>query len=82
LPSEHKLSVAKLADADTSTVRQAKQAEAAFRDMPDGTPQYDHFTPASWLIRNPAALDGYNARTMKTLERAAAVFKVFNGLLN
>jgi len=82
LPSEHKLTAAKLAKADTSTVRQAKQVQAAFRAMPDGTPHYDRLTPASWLIRNPAALDGYNARVMRTLERAAAVFKVFNGLLD
>jgi len=52
LGESHKLTPEKLKDADSSTQRLVKQAEAAFRVMPEIIPMFDHFTPSAWLIRN------------------------------
>ncbi|MGP0092308.1 MAG: ATP-dependent nuclease [Xanthobacteraceae bacterium] len=81
LPPANILSVAKLAEAEPSTSRQVKKAEALFRLMPEAIPMYDHFTPASWLIRNPHVLDGDTPAVSITLERAAAAFNALNALL-
>ncbi|MQV97188.1 hypothetical protein GHK46_07100 [Sinorhizobium medicae] len=51
------LSADKLKEAIESTERLVKQAEAAFAVMPVDVPEFDHFTPAAWLIRNPKVLD-------------------------
>jgi len=75
------LTAEKLKAADTSTERLLKQAEAAFRVMPEPTPMLDHFTPAAWLIRNPKVLDGKSAAIGRTLDRAEKVFATFNQLL-
>lgn len=71
----------KLAAADVNTSRLLKQAEAAFKLMPESVPMFDHFTPASWLIRNPAFTDAETAAMDATLNRAEKVFKVYNDLL-
>jgi hypothetical protein len=44
-------------------------------------PEFDHFTPASWLIRNPSLLDANTAEIAKTLDRAEDAFKRLNELL-
>jgi hypothetical protein len=75
------LTAEKLKAADKSTERLLKQAEAAFRVMPEPTPMLDHFTPAAWLIRNPKVLDGKSAAIGRTLDRAEKVFATFNQLL-
>lgn len=81
LDATNKLTVEKLKAADTSTNRLVKQVEAAFKVMPDTIPMFDHFAPASWLIRNPNALDGKSVAITQTLDRAAKVFTTFNQLL-
>jgi predicted ATP-dependent endonuclease of OLD family len=81
LGPEHKLNAEKLLAADNTTVRQVKQAEAAFRVMPESIPTYDHFTPASWLLRNLAILEAETDNVEKTLARAERAFKIFNALL-
>jgi hypothetical protein len=50
--------------------------------MPESIPTYDHFTPASWLLSNPKALEGTSTAVDKTLSRAEALFKALNGVLN
>lgn len=75
------LTVDKLKQADLNTERLVKQAEAAFRLMPNTIPEFDHFSPAAWLIRNSKILDGNSAEIEKTLERAEKIFLVFNKLL-
>lgn len=75
------LTAEKLAKADPNTARQMKQAEAAFRVMPESIPMVDHFTPAAWLIRNPKLLDGKSAAVAKSLDRAEQIFQTYNALL-
>jgi len=81
LKDPNNLTIEKLKAADTSTERLLKQAEAAFKVMPDSIPMFDHFSPAAWLIRNPKALDGKSAAIGRTLDRAEKVFATFNQLL-
>ena len=81
LDDANKLTAAKLAAADVTTSRLLKQAEAAFKVMPQAIPMFDHFTPASWLIRNSAFTDATTAVMDATLARAESVFKVYNALL-
>lgn len=81
LQGEAKLTVERLRAADPSTERLVKQAEAAFRVLPESTPMLDHFTPAAWLIRNPKILDAKNAATGRTLDKAETIFSTYNQLL-
>jgi predicted ATP-dependent endonuclease of OLD family len=81
LPTKHALSKTKLQNAAEGVIRQVKQAEALFNVMPESIPTYDHFTPASWLISNPAILDTDEAGVDVTLDRAEAIFKLYNSLL-
>jgi hypothetical protein len=77
----NKLTVEKLKAADPSTERLVKQADAAFRVMPETIPVFEHFAPAAWLIRNPRLLDGKSAAVGKTLDRAEKIFQAYNKLL-
>jgi hypothetical protein len=81
LEEPHKLTADKLKAADTQTARLVKQAEAAFRVMPDIVAMLDHFTPAAWLIRNPKLLDEKSASINATLDRAEKIFALYNKLL-
>lgn len=81
LKDAEKLTKAKLDAADPATGRVLKKAEAAFRVMSPSSPQFDHFTPAAWLIRNPAFLDSKTSEVEQSLDVAERVFGTFNGLL-
>ena len=81
LGNAEKLTVEKLKKADTGTERLIKQAEAAFKVMPETVAMLDHFTPAAWLIRTPKFLDGKSAAVVATLGRAEKVFAAYNALL-
>ncbi|MDL2406951.1 AAA family ATPase [Rhizobium calliandrae] len=81
LDDQHKLTAAKLIEAKNDTQRLVKQAEAAFAIMPSSVPEFDHFRPASWLIRNPKLLDGKGASVNTTLDRAQTIFDAYNKLL-
>lgn len=70
----------KLHAADESTERQVKRAEAYFNILPEPMPLYNHFTPAAWLLTNPAILLGNTQPILNTLERAETLFKALNGL--
>ncbi|MCL3882668.1 AAA family ATPase [Marivita sp. GX14005] len=80
LTGEHEITGAKLA-ASEGAPRQVKQAEAYFRILPEDIPEYSHFRPADWLIRNPTILEGDDAAILTTLERAEKVFSVYNRML-
>jgi hypothetical protein len=82
LEAKHRLDPAKLEAAAPDTTRLVKRAESAFKLMPPETPEFEHFTPAAWLLRNTKLLDGKSASVARTLEQAEAVFKVFNALLS
>jgi energy-coupling factor transporter ATP-binding protein EcfA2 len=72
------LDEAKLLAADPNTERLVKKAEAAFKVMPAGTPEFDHYTPAEWLLRNPGFLDAESVEVAHTLK----VFELAIGTIN
>ena len=80
LPESHRVTSEQL-DQDTSTTRLVKKVEALFNIMPESIPVFDHFTPAAWLIRNPAILTGESQAIRRTLAVAEQIFETFNGLL-
>lgn len=81
LKGEHQLDAAKLAAAE-ATPRQVKQAEAHFRILPEEIPEYSHYRPADWLIRNSTVLDGDTTEVTETLEKAEKVIAVYNAMLS
>lgn len=81
LKGKQAITTAKLAEADGAP-RQVKQAEAYFRVLPDTVPEYSHYRPADWLIRNPQVLEGEGADILSTLEKAEKVFEVYNSMLD
>ena len=80
LNGQNAITVKKLAAADGAP-RQVKQAEAYFRVLPTETPEYSHYRPADWLIRNPQVLDGEGEDVLETLNRAEKIFAVYNRML-
>lgn len=81
IPDANQLDASKLLDADKTTPRLVKKAEAAMRLMPPEVAEFDHFGPAGWLLRNPRMLQGKSAPIKKTLDRAERVIKALNALL-
>lgn len=80
LKGKHRISAKKLAESDGHP-RQVKQAEAFFRILPAELPEFSHYRPADWLIRNPKELDGESEDIMATLESAEKVFAIYNKML-
>jgi predicted ATP-dependent endonuclease of OLD family len=80
-PADKVVTAANLAAAAT-TPRIVKKAEALFKLMPASVNEFDHFGAARWLLENPALLDADTPAIAATLDRAEAVFKAFNELLN
>ena len=64
-----------------ATTRIVKRVEALFRLMPNTVPDFNHFTPASWLIRNPSALEKQTEAVERSLSTAEHVFETYNSLL-
>lgn len=81
LDGDHAITAEKLTESEGAP-RQVKQAEAFFRLLPAEIPEYSHYRPADWLIRNPGILEGESEDIMVTLERAEKVFAVYNEMLN
>lgn len=71
----------KLAQVQPQSERVVKLVEGAFKTMPPETPEFDHFTPAEWLLRHPDLLGGDSKEVLQTLERCEKVFSTLNGLL-
>jgi hypothetical protein len=64
-----------------SLERQVKQAEALFNLMDSSTPEFDHFTPASWLLNNHDLLSKDSLPVNESLDRFEQAFKALNALL-
>jgi hypothetical protein len=62
-------------------VRIVKQVEAACRLLPADVPEFGHYVPAEWLMRNPVALDGEAPEVKASLARFQTVFEAINQLL-
>ena len=80
LNSEHAIKVEELQNENTST-RQVKQVEILFRTKPSDVPDFDHFKPSAWLIRNADILEDGTEKVTKTLERFENAFRAVNALL-
>ena len=80
LPDPHRVTIEKF-DQDTSTTRLVKKVEAMFNIMPTSILEFDHFTPAAWLIRNPDMLTGDSEAILRALSVAERIFETFNSLL-
>lgn len=68
----------RLLDADQSTIRLVKKAEAFFRVLPPETEQFDHYAPFAWLFLHPELLEGDSPEVTATLERAERVINAIN----
>jgi predicted ATP-dependent endonuclease of OLD family len=79
LSKKNILTVAKL-DAALSTERIVKKAEAAFSSMTLDVPEFNHFYPSDWLIRNPTFLVD-SPELDETLDRFEEAFKLINKVL-
>ena len=75
------LTIDKINSVTTSSPRIVKRVEELFRLLPDDLLIFDHFAPSSWLIRNPAALEGPAESVKTTLARADGLFRTYNELL-
>jgi hypothetical protein len=82
LPEAHALTAQSLEDADKTTVRLVKKAEAAFNVMPEAIPTFDHFTPSAWLVCNLNVLEGDATPLATTLDRAEKLFAALNAALD
>jgi hypothetical protein len=64
-----------------TTSRQLKQAELAFRLLSPDASEFDHYTPAEWLIRTPDFLSKPSGSMMRTLANAEKVILALNSVL-
>jgi hypothetical protein len=69
------------ADTFTQECRMVKVTEDKFKVMPPSAPEFNHFTPSDWLIRNPQILDDDKVGVSETLDSFEKVFEQFNKLL-
>ncbi|MER9404464.1 AAA family ATPase [Mesorhizobium caraganae] len=75
LSGKYKLTSQKLMDADKETVRLVKKAEAYFRLLPSTIPEFSHYVPALYLLKNPDFLDVDDQGRAKTLSRFESAFQ-------
>ena len=64
-----------------STERMVKAMEALFRVIPGDAPDFDHFTPSSYLIKHPEILESDSESIGVTLDRFEILFSKLNDLL-
>lgn len=81
LPAERQLTTDGLMQADATTNRLVKKAEAYFRGLPPALPEFNHYTPAEWLFRNAEVLDRPDAEVEQTIQRAELVITALNRIL-
>jgi energy-coupling factor transporter ATP-binding protein EcfA2 len=71
----------KLIDADQTTTRLVKKAEAYFRILPPASPEFDHFTAADFLFQHPDLLTTETTEVSETLTRAERVISALNNIM-
>jgi energy-coupling factor transporter ATP-binding protein EcfA2 len=65
---------------ETAPIRVLKEVEEHFRTLPTSVPEFDHYSPARFLMETPTVesdLSGFDA----ALDRFERLFKSINGLL-
>ena len=80
LTGNNKLTVAEVQSAQESSLRIVKKVEAALRLKP-ALPEFDHYSPAMFLIQNPKWLNPDNASVNAALDRFENLFKKLKALL-
>lgn len=81
LPKAQQLKAAKLDVSNSGQIRIVKAVEDAFRTMPTTIPEFDHFSPSDWLLRNPQILDSKDKSVDESLDHFEEIFKKLNSLL-
>lgn len=81
LPADQQLTPEKVTALVPETTRLVRKVEAAFRLLPPGAPEFDHYTPAAWLLENPAILRAKSQSATGALGRFEELFKKLNALL-
>ncbi len=81
LTDKNVITIKKLDEALNTTERIVKKAEAAFNLLPNTIPEFDHFSPASWLINNPEFITRDLDPIKLSLDNFEQVFKTFNTLI-
>ncbi len=81
LDGENIVTPEKLSGSQPTTVRIVKQSENLFKLMKGEVPNFDHYAPANWLLRNSSLLMRDEPAMQKTLDTAEKIFKSLNELL-
>lgn len=81
LKASAQLKASNLDPSKSNQIRVVKAVEDSFRTMPTETPEFDHFTPADWLLKNCAILDGSDKSVLDSLDKFEQLFSQLNGLL-
>lgn len=81
LKDEAAITPAKLLTAIPQSDRVVKNVENLFKLLPPEVADFDHFSPSSWLIRNPKFIDIKKKYVQESLDSFEKVFKTFNSLL-
>lgn len=79
IPKEKSLEKALGVDASTRVV---KDVDDHFKVKPDLGEEFNHFTPAQWLLLNPTWITGNKDNLADALNRFEALFKKVNSLLS
>lgn len=82
LDGSYALSTEKAEAAGNGTPRLVKQVEAFCKTLPADFPEFGHYVPAEYLLRNPDLLDADSQEVNQSLNRFEAVFKELNGFLD
>lgn len=82
LEGERSIATEQLGEISKSTDRLVKRVESIFKTMPADVPDFNHYTPAQWLMRNPSFFDSDNPEILATLDSFEKVFKVINGFID
>lgn len=78
LPNTHKLPIQKPSDAP---VRVLEEVKNHFGNLPPRFPDFDHYTPALFLIENTSDMRSTLPNLSHALDRFEKLFKGLNGLL-
>lgn len=70
-----------LTDAEAPNERVVKKVEERFGTMPVGIPEFDHFSPSEYLIRNRDAVLKGMPDLNQALDRFENIFKQLNAML-
>jgi hypothetical protein len=79
--NSHKVTQATLDPKKSGHQRIVKATEDHFRTMPPEAPEFNHFVPAEFVLRNPELLDKAEKSVEQTLASFEKVFVAINGFL-